>query len=252
MPTLGPESNFQKESAVRSAVLFLGFTVTAAAFAAGPCPHPYFPLEDGLELKYRAGKEDISARFTEAKQTADSAQAKMTVKVGAKGKEGSTLAICNAQGLGTESGGLGVVALQSSGLDVKITESEGILLPTPDALKSGQPWTNKVSIEMTPPDTVKMPMGMKPIIRTTFKADATYVAEEKVTTPAGTFDAIKIRNLTTAVAGATGSERSLESFIWFASGVGLVKVMTGDHVDLELVEIQRPAQAKNDAAATKK
>src|SRR5689334_2374558 len=81
-------------SAVRIGVVVVGLGLCSGALAASPCPHPFFPLEDGLELKYRAGKEEIAARFTEAKQGADTAEAKMTVAVGTKGKEGSTLAKC--------------------------------------------------------------------------------------------------------------------------------------------------------------
>lgn len=236
-------------AAIRAAAVVVG--IWGGAAAAAPCPHPYFPLEDGVVLKYRAGKQDVLARFSEAKAEGENAQAKLSVKLGNKDKEGTALATCSKEGVTTDSGGMAVVALQSSGLDVKITESSGMLLLAPEAIKSGKSWTNKVSIELSPPTTVKMPLGMKPTIRTTFLAEATWVADEKVTTPAGTFDAIKLRNKTTAVAGATGSERTMDSFVWFAEGVGLVKIQTGDHVDIELVEIQRPAQAKVEKASVK-
>ncbi|MDQ3262382.1 MAG: DUF3108 domain-containing protein [Myxococcota bacterium] len=236
---------------MRGAAVLLGLGWGLGAWAAAPCPNPYFPLEEGLELQYLAGEEKVSVSFSETKQSGETAQARMSVALGASGRQGSAQVSCTAQGVSTDSGGLGVVALQSSGLDVKITDSEGILLPAPDTLRSGKPWMNKVSIEMTPPDTVKMPMGMKPIIRSTFRAESTFLGGEKVTTPAGTFEAIKIKNKTTAVAGSTGSERSMDSFLWFAPGVGLVKVMTGDHVDLELVGIRRPAQAKSEKPAKK-
>lgn len=220
-----------------------GWVASGSVLASAPCPHPYFPLEDGLVLKYRAGKQELLARFSEAVRADGTGQAKLSLKLGGNEKEGSALATCSKDGVTTDSGGMAVVALQSTGLDVKIVESEGMLLPPLDALRGGQSWVNRVSIELSPPTTVRMPLGMKPTIRTTFRAEATWVADEKVTTPAGTFDAIKLRTRTTAVAGATGSERSMDSFAWFAEGVGLVKIQTGEHVDVELIELQRPAQA---------
>lgn len=227
------------------ATLFLAASGTA--LAAAPCPHRYFPLEEGLALAYRAGGTELTATYSDAARDADAQKAKLTLVISGNGKTGMTQALCDAKGVGTEAGGLGVLALQSAGMDVKITESQGVILPPLDQVKSGQPWSNRVSVEMSPPASVNLPGGMKPVIRTTFVADASFVAEEKVTTAGGTFDALKIKTRTTAVAGSTGSERSIESFLWFADGIGLVKVMTGDNVDLELTGVKRtgkPAVAK--------
>lgn len=213
------------------------------ALAASPCPHRFFPLEDGLVLGYRAGGTELTATYSEASKAGDAHKAKLTLAIQGNGKNGTTQAICDANGVGTEAGGLGVLALQSAGMDVKITESTGVILPPLDQVKSGKAWSNRVGVEMTPPASVNLPGGLKPIIRTTFVADASFVGEEKVTTAAGTFDALKIKTKTTAVAGSTGSERSLESFLWFADGIGLVKVMTGENVDLELTSVKRGGKA---------
>ena len=87
---------------------------------------------------------------------------------------------------------------------------------------------------------------MRPVISTTFDKEATVVGEEEVTVAGGTFKALKVKNLTTARSSNRASAdpgRSIESFLWFAPGVGLVKIQTGDSVDLELVRVERPAVA---------
>jgi hypothetical protein len=79
--------------------------------------------------------------------------------------------------------------------------------------------------------------------------------EEEVTVAAGTFKALKVRNRTTARASnRAGADpgRSIESTLWFAPGVGLVKIQTGTSVDLELVGVERPAAAAEAAPVGKK
>jgi hypothetical protein len=66
------------------------------------------------------------------------------------------------------------------------------------------------------------------------------------------FKALKVKNLTTARASRPGAQgRSIESFIWFAPGVGIIKVATGGNTDLELLKVERPATAKTEPAAAK-
>jgi hypothetical protein len=91
------------------------------------------------------------------------------------------------------------------------------------------------------------------IIATTFDKEATVVGEEEVTVSAGTFKALKVKNITTARASRPGAKgRTVDSFIWFAPGVGIVKVATGDSTDLELLKVERPAPAKKAPAGAKK
>lgn len=50
--------------------------------------------------------------------------------------------------------------------------------------------------------------------------------------------------------GAQG--RSIESFIWFAPGVGIIKVSTGEATDLELLKVERPAASQKAPVGGKK
>ena len=95
------------------------------------------------------------------------------------------------------------------------------------------------------------------MLSSTFDKEATVVGEEEVTVSAGTFKALKVRNITTARAGRSEAmSRSLESYIWFAPGVGIVKVATGNSTDLELIKVERPtpppAQQEKKQSGTRK
>ncbi len=171
------------------------------------------------------------------------------LEVRIKDRVGQTHAKCTAKGVETELGGIEGMALQASGMDAKVLSSEGLAMPPPDELKSGATWKNKLELELKPPPNVKLLPGMK--IRTAFAKEAKVIAEEDVTTPAGTFHALKLLNKTTASSGgAGGDERAVESFLWLAPGVGIIKIQTNDSIDLELLKVDRPAAAEK--APTKK
>jgi hypothetical protein len=207
------------------------------------CPHPYFPLEEGLRLTYRAGRSELSLATREVKSTAEGLTS--TLAVDMSGKAGSTEATCGADGIRTGLGGLEGTLLSASGMDVEVVSAEGVVVPSPSAMVPGGTWKNSLSVKLRPPESAKLPGGIRPVLASTFDKEATVVGEEEVTVAAGTFKALKVRNVTTARAGrATSEGRSLESFIWFAPGVGIVKVATGENTDLELLKVERPVPEK--------
>lgn len=218
--------------------------VLGAAGVAGPCPHPYFPMEAGLELTYRAGKSEFAYRVTAVTPTESGMTGDLEVRI--KDRVGSTQAKCSKDGITTEVGGLEGMALQAAGVKANVLKSEGPFLPAPDQLTQGGAWKNKIALELEPRG---MPAGMK--IRTAFAKEATVVGEEQITVAAGTFKALKLLNKTTASSGSAGSERAIESFIWMAPDVGIIKIQTGDTVDLELMKVERPANAKKPATTKK-
>lgn len=207
------------------------------------CPHPYFPLEEGLRLTYRVGRSELSLATREVKPTAGGLTS--TLAVDMKGKAGSTEATCGADGIRTGLGGLEGTLLSASGMEVEVVSAEGVVVPPPSAMVPGGTWKNSLSVKLRPPGSAKLPGGLRPVLASTFDKEATVVGEEEVTVAAGTFQALKVRNVTTARAGqATSGGRTLESFIWFAPGVGIVKVATGESTDLELLKVERPLPEK--------
>lgn len=179
-------------------------------------------------------------RYSGVQKGANEVRGKMSVDVKDKDRHGETEAICSAEGIKTALGGLEGIALTASGLNAKVLSSEGVALPPEEALRKRQTWKNAVSVELRPPQGANLPLKISPVIRTTFTKEAIVVGEEKVTVGAGTYQALKVKNVTTASGVGPESARSLESVLWIAPDVGIIKVMTGDHVDMELLEIVRP------------
>ncbi|HEX8699080.1 MAG TPA: hypothetical protein VF815_09615 [Myxococcaceae bacterium] len=166
-----------------------------------------------------------------------------------KGKRGETEAFCTPEGVRTGLGGLEGTLLSASGMQVEVVSAEGMVVPSHMAM--GTTWRNSLSVKMQPPASSKMGAGM--IIATTFDKEATVVGEEEVTVGAGTFKALKVKNTTTARATRPGAQgRKVDSFIWFAPGVGIIKVATGDSTDLELLKVERPVVAAPKAPAAKR
>jgi hypothetical protein len=217
----------------------------APAAEVAPCPNPFFPLEEGLRLSYRAGRSEVQILTRDVQPVAEGAGLKGTVEVNIKDRKGSTEATCGADGVKTGLGGLEGTLLSASGLDVEVVGASGVAVPPPAQMVPGGSWKNSLSIKMRPPEKAKLG-GMRPVISTTFDKESTVEGEEQVTVEAGTFQALKVKNRTTARSSNRASAdpgRSIESTLWFAPGVGLVKIQTGDSVDLELVRVERPAAA---------
>ncbi len=206
-----------------------------APAAVAACPNPYFPMEDGLKLTYRAGRSDLVLTTKDVRTTPEGQKA--TLAVDMKGRQGETELTCTAEGVRTGLGGLEGTLLSASGMDVEVVAAEGMAVPAPATMVPGGTWKNSLSVKLQPPSTAKM----RPIISTTFDKEATVVGEEQVQVGAGTFKALKVRNLTTARSNRQGaSGRSIESFIWFAPGVGILKVETAGRTDLELMKVEKP------------
>ncbi|MBU8897621.1 hypothetical protein DRW03_23395 [Corallococcus sp. H22C18031201] len=204
------------------------------------CPNPWFPLEEGLRLTYRAGRSSRMVLAT--KDVAPVPEGlRGTLAVSLKGRDGQTEVTCSAEGVSTALGGLEGTLLSASGMNVEVVHAEGVAVPAPSVMVPGGTWKNSLSVKLQPPPGKGGPHGLRPIIATTFDKEATVVGEEEVTVGAGRFKALKVRNLTTARASRPGAEgRTLESFIWFAPGVGIVKISTAGNTDLELLQVERP------------
>lgn len=228
-------------------MIWMVAAVTMAAAPSKPCPHPYFPLEEGLKLTYRAGKEDVVVTFSDVKTKAPDEQSGQ-IEMLLKGKTGKTEAKCSATGIVTGHGGLEGLALQSSGMDMSIEKSEGVVLPPPAEMIPGKTWENTFKVKMRPPKSMNEG-GLKGafsgalIMTTTLKKESTVVGPDKVQTAAGKFDAIKVLNKTSALGGKGGSQRMVESHMWLVPKLGIVKIMTGESVDFELVSVGRSEQA---------
>lgn len=225
------------------AVTVLVFAQQAAAEDATPCPHPYFPMAEGLKLTYRAGKSEVVVSFSDVNGTGTGQSA--TLHLSHKEREGSTVARCTPEGILTEMGGLEGAALSMSGMDMKVVASEGVAMPPPAQLSRGAQWMNTLSLELRPPKGSKFAFG---VVKTQFRKESSVEGSERVKVAGRSWDALRVRNRITAMAGSNG-ERSMENTMWIAPEVGVLRIQTGDTVDFELVRVDRPASAKRGTPA---
>jgi hypothetical protein len=217
--------------------------------AEGACPNPFFPLEEGLKLTYRAGSSELTISTRGVTSTPEGLKGLLAVDL--KGRSGETEAFCTSEGVRTGLGGLEGTLLSASGMKVEVVSAEGVAVPPAARMVPGSSWKNSLSVKLQPPEGSKMPAGM--VLASTFDKEATVLGEEEVTVGAGTFKALKVKNLTTARASRPGAQgRSIESFIWFAPGVGIIKVATGNNTDLELLKVDRPVAAQKAPVKAKK
>lgn len=203
-----------------------------------------------MKLTYRAGRSSEMTISTQG-VTPVPEGVKGRISVELKGRRGETEAFCTSEGVRTGLGGLEGTLLSASGMQVEVVSTEGVAVPPAANMVPGSSWRNSLSVKMQPPESAKMPAGL--VIATTFDKEATVIGEEAVTVEAGTFKALKVKNTTTARASRPGAQgRSIDSYIWFAPGVGIVKVSTGDSTDLELLKVERPTAEQNARARDKK
>ncbi len=227
----------------------IALTAALLLTAAPSCPHPYFPMEEGLRLTYRTGARPsnpeggrpVQLRFHGTKKVAGGLASSLSVKVGER--QGATQATCGRDGIRTEAGGLEGVVLKSSGMDVKVLSSEGVVFPPAAAMEPGKPWSNSISVELSPPTQAKLPGQFRPVVTTTFSKESEVVGKETITVEAGTFEALKLKNKTTAQGSKGGHSRAVESFVWIAPKVGILKIQTGDSTDLELIRVDRKTKS---------
>ncbi|RKH48090.1 hypothetical protein D7X12_01265 [Corallococcus sicarius] len=218
------------------------------AAAPAPCPNPWFPMEEGLALTYRAGRSSELVLTTKDVVPAPDGTVKALLAVSLKGRNGQTELTCDAQGVRTGLGGLEGTLLSASGMDMQVVNMEGVAVPAPSVMVPGGTWKNSLSVKLQPPAKKG---GLRPTIATTFDKEATVLGEEEITVQGGTFKALKIKNITTARASRPGSEgRSMESLMWFAPDVGIIKLTTDGETNLELLKVDRP-KAKVQPAALK-
>ncbi len=220
---------------MRTSLILGSLVFSSLAFAAAPCPHPYFPLDEKLQLVYRAGKGQLDLTFSDVARVDGGVTG--TIKVAISGREGAAGAVCSSEGVKTEMGGLEGVALKAAGLDAKVLESTGVAMPPPGELVPGKKWSNTVTIQLTPKGAGMG--GFNPTITSTLQKEAEVVGIEQLSLMGKQVSALKVKNRLTATAGRQGTmPRATESELWFVEGLGLVKLQTGKSVDLELVEVK--------------
>ncbi len=200
-----------------------GATETQAAqvpsAAPSNCQNTYFPAKTGSTWTYTGqfNKEPYTRVFTIKDVGPDSFDAGMQIT----DTSGNLLVDttdswqCTTGGLLELAGPLGAT-LQSAygGASMKTLSTSGITIPA--QIKSGDTWAQESRLEFTTADKTN---------QATLTYDFTAFSTEQVSTPAGTFNALKIqvRASTQAVISGQTVAVTVSGFEWFAPGIGHVK-----------------------------
>ena len=190
--------------------------------------HPYFTIKEGVRATYDFynAKNKLASRTTnEFKKVSDTGEkltATMLMQI-IDPKKGDVLT--SSQSEWTCEGGVvrfSMDALSISGTDMSTTGMdvtvEGDEMDIPSDLIPGQT-LNDVSYHIT----MKM-SGINVMDRDFFIKNRKVEKEESITTPAGTFNCIKISYTTESSGKSGGMSKPMLTSIWYSKDVGMVKV----------------------------
>ncbi len=201
--------------------------------ATSACAHPYYPLKQGYDVKYRISSRDFQGapQVTHYSQRVTGATANsVTLTSLFEGTVGERTLSAD-QTLQCEGGHLRATAyvdfssqLMGGTAPTFRTETRNVtgdLLPAD--LHVGSEWNGSFAVTMTPANAAaeNAPLGRG--IDLTIRTHRKVVGEETVTVPAGTYQALKIQAETGMDGGATPGDTNLVTTEWWVRGVGLVK-----------------------------
>lgn len=212
------------------------------------CINPYYPVGENVKrnyhIKYAGGMfpdHDYTESFTDLKGD------NFVVKTEFKEIVSRVNWRCTADGLlATQYNNSMDFTKSGAKATVETVKSEGVSLPSAARWNPGEKWSAKYDITQT----VKMPSG-----ETAGEGGGTVsqsyevIGIENIKTTAGTFQAIKLKmtlaiDLTIKVKGVSvPASTSLDSTVWFAKDVGMVKSETSmngqEMASLELTSYQK-------------
>lgn len=195
----------------------------------GLCANPFFPVVNGATWTYSAtgGIEDFGFTNTITNAGADgfTLETAYTLEGNLHTSQGWA---CQADGLvALEYNGGPSAALSAEGLSVDYvtTANSGITIPA--NLAVGSSWSQTMQLE----GDMTLAEGMTGTATGGVTYTANAVGTESVSTPAGTFDAIKVEmqqdfNVTASLSGVTVPlSFTGVTTVWYVSGVGMVKTV---------------------------
>lgn len=189
------------------------------------CAHPYYPLRDGYSISYANRYQGGTSAYTMSVSDVTANQAKLTVEYQG-GTRSEQIYRCNngaVQAAGYVDFAAGMTGASAS---AQTRSVEGELLPRD--LRVGSSWNTRFVISMNMGGVG----GLGGDLNGTVSIRRTAEAQERVTVPAGTFQAIRVKSETDfrfdPVAGAAPEAfPPLISYEWWVEGKGLVKTTMG-------------------------
>jgi hypothetical protein len=187
------------------------------------CDHPYFPLRAGATWTYSSSIPEMGSfswTVTDVTGGPDAALATIVMDFGA----GSMSFEWQCSSEGIQYFTLGGISFDTGGLgSFHVTSEGGAGLLPPEAFEPGATWSNDYTT------TFRVGVGDFGVNYESHVSETLTAGEaETVTVPAGTFEAVPVQiNNTTTSSGDFGTfTTSSSSTVWFAEGVGIVRMVT--------------------------
>lgn len=236
-------------------------TIPAAARA--ECPHPYMPLRTGATWVYLMSwtgstpgpvKRILTTRVTSVEVKGDGQVVRMTNTESVSTGKGDDRIVGRSEQV-FKCTPDGIVAALEPGVvkrcpgnastcaegtqvpsDTEILSNEGVLLPPSVALNPGQSWRQRLSYRVNPPSSA-LGSPASGLVGSR-ESTETVATNERITTPAGAMDTVKVTSEETVVVphlaqatppGGSQPGRTRKSSSWYARGVGLVRFADDAH-----------------------
>ena len=214
----------------------------APAPVADACGNPYYPLKAGVAITYAitsSANASANSEYTLRVVSVSGTTAMIRTEM-SSGVSADLEADC-ANGSVTMKGSFDLGAA-AQGIKVKTTvvSSSGTFMPSNVAV--GSTWDNSQTVKLE--STGGATAGMGPITSTT-ESRSKAVAQESVTVPAGTYDALKVEVTRTTTTEFSGMPTGIKlpagmkiptppptvttSTEWWVKGIGMVKTVTVSH-----------------------
>lgn len=200
----------------------------AAPAVRNSCANEYFPLRAGYEISYANQTPGSASQSTHTMKVTSVLGTQATVSIafnsGIRSEQVYDCTDGNVRATGYVDLGAGMTGVRATSIT---RSSSGQLIPS-DA-RVGSTWSATFDIATS---IAGNPTVAARQINTTVTTQRTAEAEESVTVPAGTFQALKVRSSTTFVfdgAGMTGLPpmEPVVGYEWWVKGKGMVKTTSG-------------------------
>lgn len=181
----------------------------AALSADDACGNLYYPVVSGASWTYQISNGQTATHFMEV--TGEDA---FTLTIQSADSTAAMDGFCDSGDITLlETGGISAIfTTQDSSAVVSTTNMDGVTLPY--IIQVGDDWSQTVEIKAS---------GSSATYTALIETTNTAAGLETVSVPAGTFEAIRIEQSSTAT--LFGSPMEFKSTVWFAAGVGSIKAV---------------------------
>jgi len=214
-----------------------GETTEAEGSSAGGglCDHPYFPIDEDLVLTYSQSATGLSSEMVVEYEVTgeDTFVVRQTVTGSGESFTAEGEWVCTEEGFVQTSN----IGLETSvpGVEFSDLEYSGVTLPPADEFVEGARWQNMYRAA-----------GSATVNELTVDYDVAIIQDsklvgfEEVTVPAGTFEAARVESIETLSLSASdvaAPDVTTSSIIWYAEGVGIVKIESAEGDDTFVQEL---------------